>query len=352
MRLEFIRNLKGNEILAKDILSVNGEILLKSGCKISNGIIPKLKKYGIFMIYVEDERFHDIPKEQDLTELKKTTLEIMPKLFNDLLDGDKHISTKSIDMIEELIDDIIEQNSINTNLYEVKTYDNYTYIHCVDTSIMAIYLGACLKLNPSQIKELGLSAILHDIGKIKISNELINKRDMLTKEEFEEVKKHTLYGKEILEKSGVFSKEVIDGVVQHHERVDGKGYPYGLKGYEISDYAKIITVSDVFTAVSANRSYRKKFDPKEAYELILGGMGSVFDEIVIDRFRKNFAIYPLGCCVKLSNGVEGYIVRQNKNFPDRPVIRVVYDSVTMNPIQFYEVDLMEKLTLAIQSVVD
>lgn len=352
MRLEFVKNLKGNEVLAKNIINETGEVLLKAGMKVNPSLIPRLKKFGVFMIYVEDERLSDISKGADLTDLKKTTLEVMPNLFNELLEGDKYVSSKSIGMVEELIEDIINQNSININLYEVKAFDNYTYIHCVDTSIMAIYLGTCLNFNRDDIKEIGLSAILHDIGKIRVSNSIINKRGSLNKEELREMRKHTIYGREILEKVGIFSNNVMDGVLQHHERVDGGGYPYGLSKNEISKYAKIITVSDVFTALSANRSYRKKFDPREAYEHIMGGLGSAFDEDVVDKFRKNFAIYPLGCCVKLSNGIEGYVVRQNKSFPDRPVIRVMYDNITREPIQIYEIDLLEKLTIFVEEVVE
>lgn len=352
MRLEFVKNLKGNEILAKSIITETGEILLKDGLRISLNLITKLKKHGVFMVYVEDDRLSDISKGEDFIELKKTTLEIMPNLFNELLEWDRAISTKSIGMVDELIEDIIAQKSININLYEVKAYDNYTYIHCVDTSIMAIYLGTCLNFNHLQIKELGLAAILHDIGKIKIANKVINKRGPLTTEEFREIKKHPIYGKEILERTGVFSNKIIDGVLQHHEKIDGTGYPYGLSKNHISHYAKIIAVSDVFTAISANRSYRKKFDPKEAYELILGGVGSKFDSGIVENFRKNFAIYPLGCCVKLSNGIEGYVVKQNTSFPDRPVIRVVYDSISKESIQIYEIDLIKSLSITIDSIVD
>lgn len=352
MRLEFLKNLKGDEVLAKDVIGQDGEIFLKTGSKISRNQAKHLARYGVFMVYVEDERFSDISNIKDLAEVKKVTLEIMPNLFNDLLEGDKRNLKKSVNMIEELVGDIVNQNSININLYEVKIYDNYTYVHCVDTSVMSIYLGNCLGLNHSEVKDLGISALFHDIGKIRIPNEIINKESGLTENEFELIKKHPIYGKEILEKSGLFSERIINGVLHHHERVDGKGYPYGLDRDKISDYGKIITVSDVFTAVSANRSYRKKFDPKEAYELILSGMGSRFDKKIIEKFKENFAIYPLGCCVRLSNGVEGYVIKQNKNLPDRPVIRVVYDSFTREPIQIYEVDLMKKLSLTIEAVVE
>ncbi len=151
-------------------------------------------------------------------------------------------------------------------------------------------------------------------------------------------------------KTGLFSEDIIRGVAEHHERIDGKGYPYGLKDEEISTYGKIITVSDVFTAVSANRSYRMKFDPNEAYEFILAGMGTKFDSEVIKKFKENFAIYPLGCGVNLSNGVQGYVIKQNRNFPDRPIIRVVYDMHTNEPVQPYDIDLMKNKSLTIKAV--
>ncbi|EDS77726.1 HD domain containing protein [Clostridium botulinum C str. Eklund] len=351
MRLEFVDNLKEKEVLAKDILSSTGEILLKSGVEIESFMIPKLKRYGVFMVYVKDDRFSDIIEDDNvLTELKQTTLEIMPNLFNDLLEGDTKVLARSMSKMDNLIEQIINQNSINVSLYEVKTYDNYTYIHCVDTGIMSVYLGNCLNLGTSKVKELGISAMLHDIGKIKVPNELINKHGPLTDEEFKIIKKHPIYGKEILTKTGLFSEDIIRGVAEHHERIDGKGYPYGLKKNEISTYGKIISVSDVFTAVSANRSYRMKFDPKEAYEFILSGMGTRFDDEVIKKFKENFAIYPLRCGVKLSNGVQGYVIKQNKNFPDRPIIRIVYDMFTNQPVQPYEIDLIENMKLTIKSV--
>ncbi len=351
MRLEFVDNLKEKEVLAKDILSSTGEILLKSGVEIENFMISKLKRYGVFMVYVKDDRFSDVIEDDNvLTELKQTTLEIIPNLFNDLLEGDIEVLARSMNKMDNLIEQIINQNSINVSLYEVKTYDNYTYIHCVDTGIMSVYLGNCLNLGTSKVKELGISAMLHDIGKIKVPNEIINKHGPLTDEEFKIIKKHPIYGEEILTNTGLFSEDIIRGVAEHHERIDGKGYPYGLKKNEISTYGKIISVSDVFTAVSANRSYRMKFDPKEAYEFILSGMGNRFDDEVIKKFKENFAIYPLGCGVKLSNGVQGYVIKQNKNFPDRPMIRIVYDTFTNQPVQPYEIDLIENMKLTIKSV--
>lgn len=351
MKLVFINNIKEGEILARDIFANNGCILLKANTKLTYTYIDNLINHGVFYIYIKDSRLDDIKDDHYLAELKQKAFENIPKIFNDLTsDNEIHVN-ESLKSITNLINYVIDEKTINTNLYEVKAYDNYTYIHCIDTCIMASYLGTALKLNKDILKNLGLAAIFHDIGKIKISNKIINKNSSLTHNEFEEIKKHPIYGHDILLKSGINSKDILNGVIQHHEKLDGTGYPFGLKGNEISLIAKIITLCDIFTAVSANRSYRPRFDPSEAYELILSLSGSTLDESLVQSFKNTFAIYPLGSCLRLSNGIEGYVVKQSTNFPDRPIIRVLYNSKTGKSVPSYEINLLRQTNLTIDGIV-
>lgn len=351
MRLELLKNIKENETLAKSIVDNNGKVLLKSGTKLTHNFILHLLNYGVFFVYVEDENFEDIYEDKYLSELKQTTLELLPNIFNDLLNDNGKNALDSLKTVEELINYVIKDGNVNTNLYEVKTYDNYTYIHCVDTCIMSIFLGTSLKFNYNDIKDLGLGALLHDIGKIKISNSIINKTSSLTEDEFDIIKHHPLLGKEILINTGIVKNSILDGVSQHHEKVDGTGYPYGLKENEISKQSKVISVCDVFTALSANRSYRNRYDPNEAYEHILSHCNTHFNKSVVEKFKETFAIYPLGSRVKLSNGIEGYVVKQNRFFPDRPIVRIVYGKNINDKIPFYEINLLEHNNLVIKSLV-
>ncbi|EQB89000.1 hypothetical protein M918_22350 [Clostridium sp. BL8] len=206
-------------------------------------------------------------------------------------------------------------------------------------------------MTKESIREVTIGGLLHDLGKIKVSSTIINKNGPLTDEEFEEMKKHPIYGKELLEENINIPHSSIVGIEQHHEKVNGKGYPYGLTGNEISKYGKIICICDVYDAVSSDRSYRNKFNPSDAYELILAGCGSSFDSSIVKSFKETFSVYPLGCCVRLSNGIEGYVIKQNKNFPDRPVLRILYDNETKIPIKFYEIDLLETPNLIIERVI-
>lgn len=352
MRLEYIDRVTENDVLGKSILTDDGQVLLRSGVKITSSYINKLKALGVFYIYIEDDRLSDIYVEDErLNELKKNTIKNFSSVIKNLTNNNNADFKDSLSKVEELVDYLIEDGDVNKSLYDVKTHDNYTFLHCIDTGIMAAFLGMSMGFNEQQLKDLSKSAILHDIGKINIDNKIINKDSMLTEDEFEEMKKHPSYGAEILKKSFLISDSVIAAVEQHHERVDGRGYPRSLEGKAINKYAKIVSICDVYDAVSNDRSYRKKFTPNAAYELILSGCGSAFDEEIVRKFRETFSVYPLGCCLRLSNGVEGYVIKQNSNFPDRPVIRVLYEGETKKPIAFYEIDLLENFNLTVESVI-
>ncbi|MCB2296835.1 HD-GYP domain-containing protein [Clostridium tagluense] len=352
MRLEFINSVKGNEILGRNILTNDGSILLRTGVKLTQQYIEKLKQLGVFYVYVEDARLDDISIEDEkLSNLKSTTMKNMSKIMKNVTGGDKKGTKESLAIVEDLVNYIITMGDVNKSLFDIQTYDNYTYLHSIDTGIMAIFLGLSMNLKKSELKELSIGAILHDIGKIKVPKEIITKAGKLTVEEFEEIKKHPTYGRSILEKNLSISTGVLKAVEHHHERVDGKGYPFGLARNEISKFAKIICVCDVYDAVSNDRTYREKFNPSDAYELILAGSGNAFDEEIVRRFKETFSVFPLGVCLRLSNGVEGYVIRQNKNFPDRPVIRVLYETYTRKPIKFYEIDLLQNQNIVVKSII-
>lgn len=352
MRLEFIDRVREDEVLGKNILTNDGKILLRAGVKLNSRYVIKLKELGVFFVYIEDERLDDVLIEDErLSELKQNTMRNMSKIIKNIHScNNKHVK-ESLSMVEELVDYIISMGDVNKSLYDIQTYDNYTFVHSLDTCIMSSFLGLSIGLNEKELKDLAIGGILHDIGKLQISDKIITKKGPLTKEEFAEIKKHPVYGGEILSKNVRINDNVIKAVTQHHERIDGRGYPYNLKDNEISKYGKIVCICDVYDAVSNDRVYRKKFRPNEAYELILAGSGTAFDNSYVQTFRETFAVYPLGCCVKLSNSVEGYVISQNRNFPDRPVLRVLYDSNTRAPIQFYEINLIEHPSIVIESIV-
>lgn len=337
MRLEFIDMVTENEVLGKSIFTPDGQILLRAGVTLTDVYIKKLKKLGVFYIYVEDERLSDIEIEDEkLTQLKQASMKSMANIFTKLYNGERRVFRDSIKTVENMIDYIVDLGDVNKSLYDIQTYDNYTFVHSLDTCIMSSFLGITEKFDRNHLRELGIGGILHDIGKIKVPIKILNKKGRLTDEEFSEIKKHPIYGVNLLEKIYSIPDSVIKVVGQHHERVDGRGYPNKLAGNQISRFAKLVCICDVYDAISNDRCYRKKFSPNDAYELILSGSGSIFDRNMVVNFKNTFAIYPLGCHIRLSNGEDGYIVKQNRGFPDRPAVRI-FKGKSMS---YHEIDLL------------
>lgn len=352
MKLVFLSNLIGNEILAKDIHDPQGATLLKAGTKITKTYISTLKGLGTFFIYVEDSGSPEAKEDLKLKGIKASVLETLPKTFDNISVRDFTAAKAAVESIDNITEYIYNEGSLNTNLYELKTYDNYTYIHGIDTAMMAIFLGTKLKFDKDTLVELGLSALLHNIGNLKIPHEILYKKSKLSSEDFEEIKKHTRYSRETLESAGCFSNRVISGAAHHHEKFDGTGYPYGLTGSYISLFGRIISLCSTFTAVSSDRPYRKRFEPSDAYELILSGSGSYFDPRLVQLFRSTFSIYPLGSVVQLSNGDRGYVVGQNSNFPDKPIVSVVRLEQGTKTVTSHEINLAQTINVVISKALE
>lgn len=349
MRLEYIRRVTNEDKLGKHVYGEDGRILLKAGVCLNDTYKRRLLELGVYYVYVEDDRLNEVEAESErLTMLKQSTIK---SLRNISRNASGNLGDESLNAIDELLDHIMEIGDVNMCLCDVKTHDNYTFLHSLNTGIMSVFFGMNLGYKKWVVRDLGIAGMLHDIGKIKVPTAIINKVGKLTDEEFEVMKKHPLYGSEMLKKSMKIPIRAIEAVEQHHEKINGKGYPYGLQGNQICKFGKIVGICDVYDAVTSDRSYRRKFQPNQAYELILSGAGTQFDEDLVRNFKNTFSVYALGSCVKLSNGIEGYVIRQNKGFPDRPVIRVLYNHITRKPIPFYEINLLERINLVIECVI-
>ncbi|MGE5628569.1 MAG: HD-GYP domain-containing protein [Solirubrobacterales bacterium] len=353
MKLELVDRVKPGDILGKSILTFDGKVLLKEGTKLNRLYINKIKAMGVFYIYVLDSKLTDVQiSDNSLEELKQSAMNCVSNVMkNTPMMKDRKKSLDVIKIIEELIKYISENGDINKSLYEIQTQSNQRYVHSMEVCVRSIFLGKELGLRHEQLNELGLAALLHDIGMTKIPLNILEKHGKYTHEEQLLIKEHPKMGYEILKQNMRISEPVLNGVLQHHERVDGKGYPNGLYGSQICKYAKIISVCDMYDLVTNNDNYKKTFRPHDAYELIIGGSSCIFDEQVVMAFKRIFSVYPLGCCVKLSNEIEGYVVRQNEYFPDRPVLRVIYDKDTKEPVAPYEIDLIKDINVVIKCII-
>jgi len=328
MRLVNIRYVKEGSILARPIISPLGNILLQTGVTLTSLYIQRLEKLGYDVIFIEDDRFDDVEVYEGIStetrlEAYKTLKRITQDLYtkeNATFDTERLRST-----VQHMIEDLLYSKDVLTNLTEIRGYDYYTFHHSVNTTIIALILGIRLGLTEMRLLELGMGVLMHDIGKIKIPDAILNKKGRLTPEEYEEIKRHTNYGFDILRSNQDFSLASAHVALQHQERWDGSGYPRGLKETEIHEFGRITAIADVYEALSSKRVYRDAWQPHEAYEFIIAHSGTYFEPRLVDCFSKSISVYPTGAGVVLSNGMRGNIVKQNATFPHRPFVRIIHD---------------------------
>ena len=185
--------------------------------------------------------------------------------------------------------------------------DNYTYAHCVNVAVISIILGISLNLSKKNLTYLCIGALIHDIGKSFIPKEILQKPGKLTHEEFEIIKNHPRYGYDFLRKSFNLSSHIKLIVLQHHERFDGLGYPNGIIGNKISYLARIVSIADVYDALTSDRPYKRAMCPSDALEYLMSNAGTLFDHDIINVFCKIIIPFPQGTIVSLSNGDIGVV---------------------------------------------
>lgn len=301
---------------SKALLLAKGKILTKEN-------IDNLIKFGILGVYVDDGRTNEI---LDYNFRRESVLAI-EKVFDvcenthKILDDD---TIKQIEVIsEKLVRNIRKNEGITIGISDLQSYDENTYLHSLSVTVISIAIGAELGLNKAELCNLGVCALLHDIGKVEIPIELISKPGKLTNDEYNIVKTHAFLGAEYFIGNKVISKDIYLGIMSHHEKFDGTGYPMGLKKSEIPLFGRIITVSDVYDALTANRPYRQPIKPFEAIEYIMGGAGTHFDYEVVKAFLEKIEPYPIGSIVWLSDGRRAKIIKGNSHSPLRPVIKII-----------------------------
>jgi HD-GYP domain-containing protein (c-di-GMP phosphodiesterase class II) len=336
----------------KTIYGLHGEVLLRAGIELSNNYINKLKGIGLNGVYIHDDISKDIEVKSLINEsLKNQAVKDMKDSFVFAEKGSysKAESIKAFNRISETVSSFIDEISKNDNLIinmiDLKVFDDYTFYHSVNVALLAIVLGMSLNLSKKNIHDLGIAAIMHDIGKVFIPIEILNKDGKLEQNEWNIIKKHSRNGYTYLRDKYPIPYKCYEGVLHHHERWDGTGYPLELKANQISLFGRIIAIADVYDALISDRPYRKGFAPYEALEYILAGGDSMFDMNLVEQFTKKIQPYPVGSIVTLSNGFTAIVVENFEGRGTRPVVRVFKDE--NKEIEPFILDLWDKSTRSI-----
>lgn len=314
-------------ILAKDIIQSNGILLLNKDTVLTAELITKLKFWGFSEVEIEEPPISLKDEEEAALapQIAAAHERVVDITENIMSSGD----AKDIDanLLRGMVGDLDSQIELNTNvllnLSHIKTHDNYLFSHVTNVAILAMIIGKELKLNEQELKDLGLAALLHDFGMTRIDRSLYDKSQALTPDEWVEIKKHPNYSLELLKESGNFSEAVLRGVHEHHERIDGSGYPRGIKGSDIHLFGRIIAVADVYDACISPRKHRKRMTPYEALKNLLG-QPHLFDIKILKSFVASMAIYPIGSFVRLNTGETAKVIGINHGAPFRPEIRIYF----------------------------
>ncbi|MGG5252843.1 HD-GYP domain-containing protein [Neobacillus sp. SM06] len=354
MRLVQTATVLEGTLLGKAIYNDKGQILLNEGVKLERKLIKRLIEMGIHYIYIKDQKTEDLAICDPLSmKLKKKAMDSIEKHFLEIESGKDMSNVLALEkaaknlktLVREILFEIKSNQELLVLLSEVYTYDHYIFTHSLNVTMYSLAIGIKLNLPEKDLEVLGLGAILHDVGKMKIPEQILLKPDKLTKEEYEEVKKHAEVGFQILRKIPNVSLIVAHCAYQHHERLNGTGYPRGIKSKDIHYFGKIIAVADVFDAVTSNRVYRQAMLPHEGLEILYSGSETLFDKKIIEAFRQAVAVYPVGITVVLNDGRKGVVSKQNSGVSDRPVVRIIEENgMEVSP---YEINLQAELDLMI-----
>lgn len=346
--------------VAADVYAENDQLIIPKNSILTDAMINRLDTYGIYSIRIKEEvntapPAQPAPASHSYHERLKASPEF--KVF-------QAEYTKKVDSLKNSMNSIIEDNAdINVDNLLSQTTDllsksrtslhvfdilaslidsgDIIFTHSINVSLLAAVLGKWLGYSQEDIQLLSLAGLLHDIGKQMVPQEILTKQGKLTNEEFELLKSHAAKGYDILSQKNLDSR-ICDAALTHHERCDGSGYPYGLKGDEIQPFAKIIAIADVYDAMTANRSYREPICPFEVIRRFEEDGYQKYDPHMIMVFLENVVSTYVGNNVILSNGQTGEVIMINKLDLSRPIVKTQDN-------QF--IDLSQRRNLKIVSIV-
>lgn len=291
-----------------------------------------------------------ITSSEKLVVNKKTQLEAFKTVSNIIHNVKEGYSIDIIaaqDVSERLVNDVLAAPEALINLMDIKSFDDYTFTHNINVTTISLFIGESLGMSKDDLNELGMGCLLHDIGKINISKDILNKNGKLTEKEFEEIKRHPENGFNLVKKSKNISDRSKRIILEHHEKFDGRGYPKKLKGESISYFGRICAIADVYDALTTDRPYRVAMQPYDAIKVLIGGIDNQFDPHILNSFVRKFSIYPSGSLVKLNNQSIALVLRNNPQAVIRPVLRILTDANGHHLKDRIEVDLLTDKTLFI-----
>lgn len=280
-------------------------------------------------VTIKKSKFDKESFTENLIKARKSrdkTRRFIDEMLSDAKLGEIIDTNKAKVLVAELASNIVENLDASMWLTQLKSRDEYTAIHSLNVCVLSLTFGRALGLPSEELNELGLGALLHDIGKMRVPLSVLNKPGKLTKDEFEIMKSHPGMGYELVRSDENLSPEVLTIVRNHHERLNGQGYPDNLVDENISYFTKIVSITDVYDAITSDRVYHDGMTPHDAMQRLYEWMPNNFDQDLMQEFIRTLGIYPIGSVVELKTGHIGLVVKLNDQHRLKPVVMLIMNS--------------------------
>jgi len=303
--------------IAAEVTSADGMLkLLESGTRLTKGHIARIRSWGVPLVTIDNEAA--MAKTSGRQRTKSEFLAIYTDTVNTIVDAFRDFEKikevpvmRMRELAEQRIPLLVETVGAIGFLYNLQCHSQYTFRHSLDVAVIAGILGKWLGSKGKELKDLILAGLLHDVGKLTVPSAILEKPGALSPEEFAIVRRHSREGYRLVKESGQVSSEVELGILHHHERLDGSGYPAGLIGGAICAQAEVIAIADIYDAMTSDRAYRRKATPLVAMEAIATEMFTKLNPVVAMTFLDNMRDRLTGCRVSLDNGQKAKIIGFN-----------------------------------------
>jgi putative nucleotidyltransferase with HDIG domain len=323
-RREYVTRLQPMMTLSRDVVNPEGRLILSRGTVLTMSQIVRLKQHGVAVVYVqegENEESLSKPMLQERTmECYRESLQVVQQLFARARQAQRVEPDMLLRAMQDLEAACSEEPNFLYVVANLRTLDDYTMQHSIGVGLLAARIGDWLNLSEEDCRDLLVAGALHDIGKARIDPRILNKPARLTAEEYEIVKWHTTYGYQILRQSGLPEALALPAYT-HHERMDGSGYPRGLRGEAIDLYGRIVAVADVFNAMTSRRVYRDACSYYKVLDEVQQNAFGTLDPTIVRVFMQRMTNYLVGNVVGLSDGTVGTVVMIHSDRPTRPLLR-------------------------------
>lgn len=324
--------LKPGSVLSGIIFDEKGKMLWPARKPITDNFIARLNVKGVKTVYYVPPKWKTAENQTPM--FSTEALDYAEAAFDELVTQISYGKLPDVKVAKSAVEKFFGDMQANPNgflnLMVLKDYDSYTYTHSINVGLISMFLTKALGYNEFFVKEIGLGGFLHDIGKIKVPSRIVNKRSRLTEEEFKKMKSHPVYGFKLIKDDSTLSNYIKKVVLFHHEKWGGGGYPLGLKAEAIGNFAQVVSVSDVYDALTTERSYKGAYSINDALVYIMRNTNTHFAPYISQRFifemSKKYDLgsyYPIGAFVLLNSGEVGYITGKEKEYTLKPDVAIL-----------------------------